>query len=140
MKWYQIDVEADFKKLETSVKGLTEAEAADRIQKYGPNKLAEEGRISRWKLLLHQFTSPLIYILMLAAVVTFFLEEYKDTGVIVAVILLNAFIGYTQELKAENNVRALKKLVVAKARVIRDSRQLEIDREGLVPGVMVVLA
>lgn len=84
MKWYQSDIEDVLKKLETSVKGLTEAEAANRIQKYGPNKLAEEGQISRWKLLLHQFTSPLIYILMLAAVVTFFLEEYKDTGVIVA--------------------------------------------------------
>ena len=92
------------------------------------------------KLLLHQFTSPLIYILMLAALVTFFLEEYKDTGVIVAVILLNAIIGYTQELKAEKNVRALKKLVVPKARVIRDGRELEIDSEGLVPGDMVVLA
>ena len=72
---------------------------------------------------------------MLAAVVTFFLEEYKDTGVIVAVILLNALIGYTQELKAEKNVRALKKMVVAKARVIRDGRELEIDSEGLVPGI-----
>jgi Ca2+-transporting ATPase len=140
MKWYQFDIKDVLKKLETSVKGLTEAEAADRIQKYGPNKLAEEGRIGRWELLLHQFTSPLIYILMLAAIVTFFLEEYKDTGVIVAVILLNALIGYTQELKAEKNVRALKKLVVAKARVIRDGRELEIDSEGLVPGDMVVLA
>jgi magnesium-transporting ATPase (P-type) len=140
MRWYQSDIEDVLKRLETSVKGLTEAEAANRIQKYGFNKLAEEGQISRWKLLLHQFTSPLIYILMLAAVVTFFLEEYKDTGVIVAVILLNALIGYTQELKAEKNVRALKKLVVAKARVIRDGRELEIDSEGLVPGDMVVLA
>ena len=140
MKWYQIDVEDVFKKLETSVKGLTEAEAADRIQKYGPNKLAEEGQISRLKLLLHQFASPLIYILMIAAVVTFFLQEYKDTGVIVAVIILNAVIGYTQELKAEKNVRALKKLVVPKARVIRDGRELEIDSEGLVPGDVVVLA
>ena len=140
MKWYQREVEDILRKLETSVKGLTEAEAADRIQKYGPNKLAEEGQISRLKLLLHQFTSPLIYILMIAAVVTFFLQEYKDTGVIVAVILLNAVIGYSQELKAEKNVRALKKLIVPKARVIRDGRELEIDSEGLVPGDMVVLA
>src|SRR3989339_196390 len=130
MKWYQLEVEKIFEQLKASIKGLSEAEAAARLQQYGPNKLAEEGKISRLKLLLHQFTSPLIYILMIAAVVTFFLEEYKDTGVIVAVILLNAFIGYTQELKAEKNVRALKKLVVAKARVIRDGRELEIDSEG----------
>jgi magnesium-transporting ATPase (P-type) len=96
MKWYQLDVEKIFDHLKTSVKGLTETEAAARLRQYGPNRLAEEGRISRWKLLLHQFSSPLIYILMIAAVVTFFLREYKDTGVIVAVILLNALIGYTQ--------------------------------------------
>ncbi|MFH0789723.1 MAG: HAD-IC family P-type ATPase [Pseudomonadota bacterium] len=140
MKWYQLDNEAIFEKLETSVKGLTEAEAAVRLQKFGPNKLAEEEKISRLKLLLHQFTSPLIYILMLAAVVTFFLQEYKDTGVIVAVIILNAVIGYSQELKAEKNVRALKKLIVPRARVIREGRELEIDSENLVPGDVVVLA
>ncbi len=140
MKWYQREVEDILRKLETSVKGLTEAEAAERIQEFGPNKLAEEGQISRLKLLLHQFTSPLIYVLMIAAVVTFFLQEYKDTGVIVAVIVLNAVIGYSQELKAEKNVRALKKLIVPKARVIREGRELEIDSEGLVPGDLVVLS
>jgi P-type Ca2+ transporter type 2C len=140
MKWYQMDVEEILRKLDTSDKGVTEADAADRLQRYGANKLAEEEQISRLKLLLHQFTSPLIYILMIAAVVTLFLQEYKDTGVIVAVILLNTIIGYTQELKAEKNVRALKKLVVPKARVIREGRELEIDSERLVPGDVVLLA
>lgn len=140
MKWYQLGIEDVFKKLGTSVKGLTEAEATSRLEKFGPNKLAEEEKISRLKLLLHQFASPLIYILMIAAVVTFFLQEYKDTGVILAVIILNAVIGYTQELKAEKNVRALKKLIVPKARVIREGRELEIDSEALVPGDVVVLA
>ncbi|MEW6184861.1 MAG: HAD-IC family P-type ATPase [Thermodesulfobacteriota bacterium] len=138
--WYQQDTVNIIEQLETSNQGLTEAVATSRLQQYGPNRLAEEGQISRLRLLLHQFTSPLIYILMLAAVVTFFLQEYKDTGVIVAVIILNAVIGYTQELKAEKNVRALKKLIVPRARVIRESREQEIDSEHLVPGDMVVLA
>lgn len=140
MKWYQLDTKDVFLKLETSVKGLTETEATARLHKIGLNKLAEQEKISRLKLLFHQFTSPLIFILMLAAVVTFFLQEYKDTGVIVVVIILNAVIGYSQELKAEKNVRALKKLIVPRARVIREGRELEIDSERLVPGDVVVLA
>ena len=140
MKWYQMDVEEILQKLETSNHGITEAGAAERLQRYGANKLAEEEEISRLKLLLHQFASPLIYILMIAAVVTLILQEYKDTGVILAVILLNAIIGYTQELKAEKNVRALKKLVVPRARVIREGREMEIDSERLVPGDVVLLA
>jgi Ca2+-transporting ATPase len=138
--WYQQDTVSIIEQLETSDKGLSEAAVSVRLRQYGPNRLAEEGQISRLKLLLHQFTSPLIYILMLAAVVTFFLQEFKDAGVIVAVIILNAVIGYTQELKAEKNVRALKKLIVPKARVIREGREQEIDSENLVPGDLVVLA
>ena len=119
---------------------MTETEVRERLQKFGPNKLAEEERISKWKILLHQFTSPLIYILLIAAVVTAFLQEYKDTGVIVAIVLLNAVIGYIQEYKAEKNVRALKSMVVARARVLRDGKELEINGEDLVPGDIVFLA
>jgi len=140
MKWYQMKTEEVLEKLDTTLEGLHPDEADSRLRKFGPNKLAEEEKISRWKLLLHQFTNPLIYILLIAAVVTFFLEEYKDTGVIIAVILLNAAIGYTQELKAEKNVRALKRLIVPRARVVRNGREMEIDSEGLVPGDVVVLA
>ena len=74
MQWFQFDVEDVFEKLATFVKGLTEAEQPPNST-VRPRQMVEEGQISRWKLLLHQFTSTLIYILMLAAVVTFFLEE-----------------------------------------------------------------
>lgn len=140
MNSYQLDLKEIFTSLNTSEHGLTEVEVQERLKQYGPNKLAEEERISKLKILLHQFTSPLIYILIIAAVVTAFLREYKDTGVIVAVLLINALIGYIQEYKAEKNVRALKKLVVAKARVLRDGKELEIDSEDLVPGDIVFLA
>jgi len=140
MNWYQIKVQEALEKLTTTDEGLTEQEAAERLEKYGPNKLAEEERISRLKILLHQFTSPLIYILLIAAVVTLLLGEYIDTGVIIAVVLLNALVGYFQEFKAEESVRSLKRLLVAKARVIRGGHEKEIPGADLVPGDIVLLS
>ncbi len=140
MNWHQFEAADVLLAMESSGHGLTEAEARDRLQQYGPNKLAEEERIGRLKIVLHQFASPLIYILLLAAVVTFFLQEFIDTGVILAVVGLNAVIGYTQEYKAEQGVRALKRLLVSKARVVRDGHEKEIDGAELVPGDVVLLA
>src|SRR3972149_3201606 len=140
MRWYQIDEEEVLKKLGTSEGGLSGSEAEKRLGKYGPNKLPEAEGISRLKILLHQFTSPLIYILMVAAVVTAFLGEYIDTGVIVAILMLNAIIGYIQEYKAESSVKALKSMVVPRARVVREGKEKEIPSEDLVPGDIVVLA
>ena len=140
MKWYQIDKEEVFKNLETSEEGLSGSEAEKRLEKYGPNKLPEAEGISRLQILLHQFTSPLIYILMVAAVVTAFLGEYIDTGVIVAILMLNAIIGYIQEYKAESSVKALKSMVVPRARVVREGKEKEIPSEDLVPGDIVLVA
>lgn len=140
MHWYQFGVKEIFQKLRSSEEGLTDAEAGERLIQHGPNKLAEEERTSKLKILLHQFTTPLIYILLVAAIVTSLLKEYVDTGVIMAVVILNAIIGYIQEFKAEESVRALKKMVVPKARVIRRSKEKEIDSEELVPGDIVLLA
>ncbi|MGE5238964.1 MAG: cation-translocating P-type ATPase [Chloroflexota bacterium] len=139
-RWYQLSVREALEELRTSEHGITEAEARARLLSHGRNKLPEEERISRLKILLHQFTSPLIYILLIAAVVTFVLGERIDTGVIIAVVVLNAIIGYTQEFKAEESVRALRRMVVPKARVIREGREQEINSEELVPGDVVHLA
>lgn len=140
MKWYRLDCEEVLKSLQTSEQGLSEAEVKKRLERYGPNKLPEEKGINRLKIILHQFTSPLIYILIVAAVVTAFLGEYIDTGVIVAVLILNAVIGYFQEYKAETSVRALKSIVVPRAKVVREGKEREILTEHLVPGDIVLLA
>jgi Ca2+-transporting ATPase len=140
MNWYQLEINQIFAELDSSEHGLTAAEAGERLQRFGPNRLAEGERISRLQILLHQFKSPLIYILLIAAVVTAFLEEYKDTGVILAILLINAIVGYIQEYKAEKNVRALKSMVVARARVLRDGKEVEINGEEVVPGDIVLLA
>ncbi|MFZ2088941.1 MAG: HAD-IC family P-type ATPase [Desulfobaccales bacterium] len=139
MNLYKLEISQIFSDLNTSERGLTEAEARERRQKFGPNKLAAGGKISKLKILLHQFKSPLIYILLIAALVTFLLQEYKDTGVIAVILLVNALVGFIQEFKAEKNVMALKKMVVARARVLRDDREQEINAEDLVPGDIVFL-
>ena len=140
MHWYQMSGQAVLEKLGTSEEGLSAREAIKRREIYGLNKLAEEERISKLKILLHQFTSPLIYILLIAAAVTLALREYIDCGVIIAVVLLNAAIGYLQEVKAEKSVQALKQLLVTKARAVRDGHEQEISAVDLVPGDIVLLA
>jgi Ca2+-transporting ATPase len=140
MNWYQREVDDIFRELVSSHDGLGEAEAEQRLSKYGPNKLAEQDNISKAKILLHQFTSPLIYILLIASAVTFLLSEFVDTAVILSVVLLNALIGYFQEYKAEESVRALNKMVVPRARVLRGGKEREIESENVVPGDVVVLS
>jgi len=139
MNWYQVDIKKTFRELSVSDTGLTEKEAKERLAQYGPNKLAEEDKVSRLRIIMGQFTSPLIYILLIAAIVTAVFREYVDTGVIVSVVLLNALIGYLQEYKAEESVKALQKMVVLKARVFRDGMEKEIPSEELVPGDIVLL-
>ncbi|MHB1349063.1 MAG: cation-translocating P-type ATPase [Desulfobulbaceae bacterium] len=138
--WYQQSAAEVFDALRTSERGLGGDEIAARLAAYGVNVLPEEEPVSPFRILLHQFTSPLIYILLIAGIVTLFLQEYIDSGVIFSVVLLNAVIGFIQEHKAEESVRALKKLVVPRAKVVRDGREKEIRSEELVPGDIVLLS
>jgi Ca2+-transporting ATPase len=140
MSWYQLDVKEVLQKLNTSEEGLTAEEVKARLPEYGPNIFAREEKTSKLKILFHQFKSPLIYILIIAGIVTVLLQEYVDAGVIMVVVILNAVIGYVQEFKAEESMRALKRMVLPKARVIREGREREIVSEELVPGDMVMIA
>lgn len=115
MNWYQLEADEMFRKLDATEGGLSDEDVRQRFARFGPNKLAEAEKISRFRILLHQFTSPLIYILLIAGGVTIVLREYTDAGVIFAVVILNAIIGFTQEYKAEESVRALRKLTVPRA-------------------------
>ena len=138
--WETMEVPEVLQTLETSEAGLSAAEARQRIATFGQNILAAEEKINILAILFHQFKSPLIYVLIVAAIVTFFLREFIDMGVILAVIILNAVIGFTQEIKAEQGVRSLKKMIQAKARVFRDGREREVPSSELVPGDVVYLA
>ncbi len=137
--WHALDrgtVEAE---LRTNAHGLSEPEARARLERYGANELAEALPPSVFATLLHQFRSPLIYILLLATVVTVLLGDYLDAGVIAIVLVLNAVIGFTQERRAEASVRALTRLLAPHARVIRGGREWDIASRDLVPGDLILL-
>ncbi len=140
MDWYRHDSDQIFLRLNTSPAGLTRGEAARRITEYGRNALAQEEKGNTIEILVRQFKSPLIYILIIAAAVTVLVGEFSDAGVIAFVLLLNATVGFLQERKAEASVKALARLVVPKARVIREGSEEEISSEDLVPGDIVILA
>ena len=139
MKWYQFDEKEVFKRFQTSEEGLSEAQAKKHLETYGPNTIAEKKETNRLRIFIRQFTSPLIYILLIAALVTFLLQSYTDTSVILTVVVFNAIIGFIQEFKAEESMRALKRLMVPKAKVLREKREKEISSEELVPGDIVLL-
>jgi magnesium-transporting ATPase (P-type) len=139
--WYHAAVDEAARLLEASLDtGLTEAEAAARLERYGPNVIEAERERPWLALLLHQFRDPLIYILVTAAVVTLVLREFIDAGVIIAVILLNATIGFLQELRAQKAVRALASMTAPKALALREGTVVELESRVLVPGDIVVLA
>lgn len=139
-RWETLEVQQCYDALGSSDAGLTHGEAEKRLAEVGLNVIAAEEKINFISILLHQFKSPLIYVLLAAAVATFFLQEYIDMSVILAVVILNAIIGFIQEVKAEQGVQALKKMVQIKARVFRDRREKEIAASLLVPGDIVYLA
>jgi Ca2+-transporting ATPase len=120
-------------------RGLVPAEAAARQGRFGPNELIEREGPSSWQLLLDQFRQFLVIILIVAALISFFLGEWLDGGAILAIVILNAVIGVVQESKAEQALAALKKLAAPEARVIRDGHQATIPARDLVPGDLVLL-
>jgi magnesium-transporting ATPase (P-type) len=99
--WHAESVGSILSTLGTAPRGLSEAEARRRQQEYGPNLLPEKGPTPLWLVALRQFASPLIYILVVAAVVSAAIGDVKDAGFIVAVLLINAVIGTWQETRAE---------------------------------------
>lgn len=137
--WHTIGVDETADHLGTTAEGLSSAEVKKRLEHYGPNEIGEEKGRSWWKILLHQFSDPLIYILLIAAVVTLLLRDYTDTGVILAAVLLNAIIGFIQELRAQKSMEALATLTAPKTEVVRDGRSHEIDGREIVPGDVVLL-
>ena len=122
-----------------AVTGLTDTEAKARLQQYGANELIEKGRRSVLAILFDQIKGIMVLILLGAAVISFFLNEYIDAAVILIIVILNTTLGFWQEYNAENALAALKKLAVPKVRVRRDEREKEIAASELVPGDIVIL-
>ncbi|WP_353826701.1 cation-translocating P-type ATPase [Agromyces sp. SYSU T0242] len=120
-------------------RGLSGLEVERRREEYGPNVLGAARPASWWRILLRQFVSPLIFLLLLSAVVTAVLQRWVDTVSILLVLVVNAAIGFWQERRAAHEVAALRSLTAPRCRVRRDGAVTEIDAEGLVPDDVVLL-
>ena len=133
------EVEAALLELDSRVDGLGRTEAGRRLALHGRNELEEEASVRPAAILLRQFRSPLIYILLVAAGITIALDEYVDAGVIAAVLVFNAVVGFFQEYRAERSLEALRRLARTDARVMRDGRERELDAAELVPGDVILI-
>lgn len=121
------------------VTGLSTEAAVKQRKKFGVNEMKDTSKNGRWRMLLRQFSSPLVFILILATVATLFLEEWFDAAVIFLAIAVNAGLGYFQEAKAEQAIEHLRSFITVRTRVIRDGREIEIDAHDVVPGDIVHL-
>lgn len=137
--YYEKTVDEAINSLQTSKKGLSKEEAEKRLKEYGKNTIKKKKKLHSLKMFFSQFNSFLIYILIAASLISFFIKHYLDAGVIGAIVIINATIGFFQQYKAEKTIENLKKLIVPKSTVIRDGIQMEISSEELVPGDVIVL-
>lgn len=140
MEWYQKSKEEVLSELKVDSQiGLSENEVVLRLEKYGPNELKEEKKSSFISKLIAQFSDFLVVILIGAAIISIIVGEAKDAIVILAIVIVNAFLGIYQEGKAEKALDALKKMASPNAKVIRESKTLVIPASTLIPGDIVLL-
>ena len=144
MKYYNMDIESIYEKLDTSINGLDEKEVEKRIEKYGKNKIEETKKKSKIVKFLNQFNDMMIIILIIVAVLmaiygVLYSHEYTDTIVIAVVVIINATMGFIQEQKAEVTLESLKKYVTSSCKVRRNGKIIATDSEILVPGDIIIL-
>jgi Ca2+-transporting ATPase len=137
--WYQLSADETLQKLETKRAGLTAVETRKRLQEYGPNRLEGKKKTSPVLVFLSQFLSPLIYVLLVAAIITAAVGHYLDTWVVLGALVLNAIIGFVQEIRAEKAMEALIQLAAPRASVRRGGAISEIPAHNLVPGDVILL-
>jgi P-type Ca2+ transporter type 2C len=138
--WHTSEVEEVMRVLGTqAASGLSDEEAARRLAEHGPNELKDRGTRSPWMILWEQFTSIMIVILIVAAIVSALLGDYEDSIAIAAIVVLNAALGYAQEHRAERAMAALKRLSAPSVRARREGHVREISASELVPGDVVLL-
>ncbi|MGD8588366.1 MAG: cation-transporting P-type ATPase [Chromatiales bacterium] len=137
--WHALSVDETLAMLESSQQGLVSAAIAWRRDRYGPNRMPEAKPPSALVRFLTQFNNVLIYVLLAAAAVTALLTHWLDAGVILAVVVVNAIIGFIQEGKAEDALRAIRHMLSTHAMVLRNGRIVKVNATELVPGDVVSL-
>lgn len=140
IKPYALSPEALAAEYKTSLtEGLSYQEAEARLRKYGPNSLPEVQTVSWFQLFLSQFTSPLVYILAISALVVFFLGDSLDAAIIGSVLIFNALLGTIQEGRAATLLSSLKKFISPTCTVLREGKKYIIPTKDLVPGDVIVV-
>ena len=137
--WHARDIADAYETLDTTAHGLSVSDVQRRLGIFGPNKLPEAKPVGPLTRFMIQFHNVLIYVLLAAAATTAVLEHWIDTSVIVGVVLINAIIGFIQEGKAEDALRAIRHMLSPQAMALRDGRRTTVDAADLVPGDVVLL-
>ena len=139
-EWYKHPTEVVLSELSVnSAQGLSAEEAARRLEQYGTNELVEQDIKSPWKILAEQFTETMVIVLIIAAIISMFLGEYKDAIVILVIVVLNGLLGFRQEYQAEQAMAALKQMASPTVRVRRNGHVKEVKAGSLTPGDIVLL-
>ena len=138
--WYEVDSDTAAAQIGTDPeRGLTASDAARRLIADGPNELVEGGGRSAWTIAWEQLTATMVLILIVAAVVSVAVGDYTDAAAILAIVVLNALLGFYQEFRAEKAIAALKRLAVPHVKVRRDGHIQEISARDLVVGDVMLL-
>jgi Ca2+-transporting ATPase len=139
-KEYSIDIDTVVNQLQTDTnRGISTALAQQRLQEYGRNALEQNKQRPWWLILLRQFKSPIVYLLVFAAGMSLYFQEWLDAGAILIVILVNSIIGFYMEFQASRSMEALQKLSTVRAKVMRDGKLHEMDASDIVPGDILFL-
>ena len=138
--WHALSADEALQKLESpEAKGLTSAEAARRLQEFGPNQLQEKARRTFLQMIFEQLRSFVIILLITAAILSAVLGEYIDAGAIIAIVLLNTILGVVQESRAEEALAALQRMAAPDSQALRDGKRVTVPAPQLVPGDIVFM-
>ena len=144
MEYYKYKLSDIYKELESKKEGLSTSDVSKRLKIYGNNKLSDGKKKSNISKFLSEFNDIMIIILIISAIVSFILsyinkESFTDSIIIMAIVILNAIMGFIQELKADKSIDALKKMQTTSVKVRRENKIYSVDSEYIVPGDILIL-
>ena len=137
--FYKLSVKEVLSELHSSVNGLSISEAKNRLLKYGKNEIINTKKFSIFRLFISQFQNFIIYVLLVAVLLSLFFSEYNDAIVIGIVIIINTLLGFFQEFKAEKAIESLNKLSSPMALVLRNNKNIKIPSNEVVPGDIIII-
>jgi Ca2+-transporting ATPase len=139
MNWHILSISEISLLLKTSPSGIDNISASQRLEEYGKNQITDKKKKTIFQMLLHQLKDFMILILLAAAIISGVLGDVTDTIIILAIIILNAVVGFIQEYRAEKAMEVLKLMAATNARILREGKTIDIPASDLVPGDVVML-